>query len=209
MCLSLQHTFFYILIMIWFYRFMLWLGGWKVDKTLPPEIQKCIVVAAPHTTNWDYWYLIAAFGVLKQRMRVTIKKEWTRFPYGLITIPLGAIAIDRSPKTPDAPRPSLVEAMIQLFKNKKKLIIVVTPEGSRGKRDEWKTGFYHVAQGAGVPICLGYVDYKKKIAGIGKVIYLTDFEQDMRTIMAFYQNITPLYPKKFALDKRYAPEANN
>lgn len=194
--------------MTWFYRFMLWLRGWKVDKTLPPEIQKCIVVAAPHTTNWDYWYLIAAFAVLKHRMRVTIKKEWTRFPYGLITIPLGAVPIDRSPKTPDAPRPSLVEAMIELFENKQKLIVVVTPEGSRAKRDEWKTGFYHVAKGAGVPICLGYVDYKKKIAGIGKVIYPNDFEQDMRTIMLFYQNITPLYPQKFALDKRYAPPAN-
>jgi len=184
---------------------MFWLRGWKVDKNLPPEIQKCIVVAAPHTSNWDYWYLIAAFGILKRRMRVTIKKEWTRFPFGLLTVPMGAIVVDRSPKTPDAPRPSLVEAMIRLFEDKKNLIIVVTPEGSRSKRDEWKTGFYHVAQGAGVPICLGYVDYKNKIAGIAKAIYPTDFEQDMREIMAFYKTITPRFPKKFALDKHYLP----
>ncbi len=191
--------------MRWFYRFMFWLRGWKVDKNLPPEIKKCIVVAAPHTSNWDYWYLIAAFSILKLRMRVTIKKEWTQFPYGFITRPFGAIPVDRSPKTPDAPRPSLVEAMIHLFDNEKELILVVTPEGSRGKRNEWKTGFYHVAQGAKVPICLGYVDYKTKTAGIHKVIYPTDIERDMSEMMAFYQNVTPLFPAKFSIDTRYPP----
>lgn len=182
---------------------MFWLRGWKVDTKLPPEMQKCVVIAAPHTSNWDYWYLIAAFGIYGLRMRVTIKKEWTRFPFSILTRSLGAVAVDRTPKTPDAPRPSLVEAMINLFKDREKFIMVVTPEGSRSRQEEWKTGFYHVAQGAGVPICLGYVDYKTKVAGIGKVIYPTDFEKDMRDIMAFYQNITAKIPEKFALDKRY------
>ena len=188
----------------WFYRFMFWLRGWKVDKNLPPEIKKCVVVAAPHTSNWDYWYMMAAFGIFDLRMRVTMKKEWTRFPFGILTRPLGAVAIDRTPKTPDAPRPSLVEAMVRLFENRDKFIMVVTPEGSRSKQDEWKTGFYHVAVGAKVPICLGYVDYKRKIAGIAKTFYPSDFEQDMRMMMDFYKTITPYAPHKFALDKRYS-----
>ena len=181
-------------------RFIFKISGWKLDTNIPPEIQKCIIVAAPHTSNWDYWYTMASFRMLKLRIRVTIKKEWMRFPFNLITGTLGGIAIDRSPKNEGEERPSLVDAMVDLFKNKEKLILVVTPEGSRSLKEKWKTGFYHVAMGAGVPICLGYVDYKKKIAGIGKVIYPTDYEKDMHEIMAFYQTIVAKFPKKFSVD---------
>jgi 1-acyl-sn-glycerol-3-phosphate acyltransferase len=177
--------------------------GWTVDRNLPPEMSRCIVVAAPHTSNWDYWFTMASFAMMRLKIRVTIKKEWMRFPYNLITAPLGGIAIDRSPKNPNEPRPGVVEAMIDLFEKNEKLIIVITPEGSRSRREKWKTGFYQVAKGAGVPICLGYVDYKTKRAGIGKTIYPSDFEADMREIMAFYQKITPKFPEKFSIDKAF------
>lgn len=176
---------------------------WKIDKNLPPELVKCIVVAAPHTSNWDYWYTMAAFKILKLKIRVTIKKEWMRFPFSLITAPLGGISIDRSPKQANEPRPSMVEVMTELFKDRKELIIVFTPEGSRAKREKWKTGFYHVAQAAGVPICLGYVDYKTKTAGIGKTIYPSNFEKDMQEIMTFYEGITAKFPQKFSVDKDF------
>jgi 1-acyl-sn-glycerol-3-phosphate acyltransferase len=184
--------------------FIFRINGWKLDKNIPSELQRCIVVAAPHTSNWDYWYTMASFRILRLKIKVTIKKEWMRFPFNLIIGPLGGIAVDRNPQNKTAERPSLTEAMIQLFEQHKKLIMVVTPEGSRSKRDKWKTGFYHVAKGAGVPICLGYVDYKRKIAGIGKTIYPTDFEQDMREIMAFYQTITARFPEKFSIDTDFA-----
>ena len=183
--------------------FIFRITGWKVDKNLPPEMVKCIVVAAPHTSNWDYWFTMASFIIMRLKIRVTIKKEWMRFPFNLITAPLGGIAIDRSIKKPNEPRPSMVEAMTDLFKNRTKLIIVFTPEGSRAKKEKWKTGFYHVAQASGVPICLGYVDYKTKTAGIGKTIYPKDFEKDMREIMQFYQNITAKFPKNFSVDKDF------
>jgi 1-acyl-sn-glycerol-3-phosphate acyltransferase len=177
---------------------------WTVDENLPPEIRKCIIIAAPHTSNWDFWYTMAAFAIYKLRIRFTVKKEWMKFPFSLLMKPLGGIAIDRSPRNTGSERRSFVEAMIELFDANKELIILITPEGSRSRRDKWKTGFYHVALGAGVPICLGYVDYQNKKAGIGKVIYPSDFAKDMKEIMAFYSRIHPKFPENFSIDKDFA-----
>ena len=176
---------------------------WTVDESLPQEIKKCIIIAAPHTSNWDLWYTMAAFAIYKLKIRFTIKKEWMQFPFGLLMKPLGGIAIDRAPRTKDSERTGFVDSMIELFDQNEELIIVITPEGSRSLRNKWKTGFYHVARGAGVPICLGYVDYQKKKAGIGKVIYPTDFNTDMKEIMAFYSQIHPKFPEKFSIDRGF------
>ena len=178
---------------------------WTVDENIPPEIKKCIIIAAPHTSNWDFWYTMASFAILKLNIRFTVKKEWMRFPFSLVMQPLGGIGIDRNPPSKELPRKSFVEAMIQLFKENDELIILVTPEGTRSKRTKWKTGFYHVALGAGVPICLGYVDYQKKKAGIAKTIYPSDFQSDMREIMEFYAQIHPKFPEQFSIDTDYTP----
>ncbi len=174
--------------------------GWSVDENLPREIKKCIIIAAPHTSNWDFWYTMASFAIYRLKIRFTVKKEWMRFPFSLIMKPLGGIAIDRTPRTKDSERRSFVEAMVELFEQNEELIIVITPEGTRSKRTKWKTGFYHVAIGAGVPICLGYVDYAKKKAGIGKVIMPADYQTDMHTIMQFYQKVEPKFPENFSVD---------
>ena len=186
-----------------FCKFIFWISGWKVDTNVPPELKRCIVIAVPHTSNWDFWYAMASFTILRFPIRFTIKKEWMRFPFSIITKPAGGIAIDRSPKKADEQRISYVDAMIQLFKDNNELIVLITPEGTRSKREEWKTGFYHVAVGAGVPICLGYVDYKLKKAGIAKTIYPSNFEKDMQEIMTFYQTVHPKFPEKFSVDTRY------
>ena len=178
--------------------------GWKVDHNLPTEVKKCIIIAAPHTSNWDFWYAMASFKIYQLTIRFTIKKEWMKFPFSLLLKPLGAIAIDRSPRNGETDRKSFVDAMITLFNENEELIIVITPEGSRSRRDKWKTGFYHVAIGAGVPICLGYVDYQNKQAGIAKAIYPTDFTKDMKTIMAFYSQIHPKFSEKFSIDRDFS-----
>ena len=82
---------------------------------------------------------------------------------------------------------------------------MVTPEGTRSLRTKWKTGFYHTAAGAGVPIALGYLDYKNKEAGVGKIIYPSgDMKRDMKEIMDFYKNIPAKFPEKFSVDTEFA-----
>lgn len=185
-------------------KFLLSLTGWTVDYKLPDEASRCIMIASPHTTNWDLWYMRLAFYVLGIPMKFTIKKEWTRFPFSLIIKPLGGLGIDRRPKTEGAPRRSYTEVMQDFFKAHEKIAVVVTPEGSRSLRTQWKTGFYYTALAAKVPICFGYLDYKKKIAGVGGVIHPTgNYEKDMEKIMNFYVNISGKFPEKFSVDKRF------
>ena len=178
--------------------------GWKVDNNLPDNLKRCVIIAAPHTSNWDFVYTIAAFGIYGLPIRFTIKKEWMRFPFSIITKPLGGIGIERSNTAKTGERISYITAMANLFKDNVELIIVITPEGTRGKRETWKTGFYYIAKEAGVPICLGYCDYKNKIAGIGLTILPSDYETDMKTIMNFYANINPKYPENFSVDKNFS-----
>jgi len=177
--------------------------GWTVDTQVPSELTRCVVIAAPHTSNWDFYYTLTAFSIFGMKIRFTIKREWMKFPFGIITKPLGGIAIDRRTNSQTGERKSYVEAMAELFSTQKKLVLVITPEGTRSKRTEWKTGFYHIATTAKVPICLGYVDYKAKKAGIGKTLYPTNFEADMKEIMNFYQGISGKFPENFSVDTRY------
>lgn len=100
-------------------------------------------------------------------------------------------------------RESFVEVMTALFNNNEKLIILITPEGTRSKREKWKTGFYHIARAANVPILMGYVDYKTKTTGICNPLYPTDYKKDMRSIMDFYKSIQPKYPEKFSVDLEF------
>ncbi len=184
-------------------RLIFRLRGWKVDKNLPSEIKKCVIIAAPHTSNWDFCYAMAAFSIYKLRIRFTVKKEWMRFPFSLVMKPLGAIAIDRSPRTAGSERLSFTDAMADLFRKKSELVILITPEGTRGLNDKWKTGFFYTAKQANVPICLGFMDYNRKVAGINTVVYPTDLETTMKQIMNFYKNIHPKFPEKFSLDKTF------
>ena len=177
---------------------------WKLQTEAIKEFKKSIVIAAPHTANMDLVIARAAFDLMHLPVKFTVKKEWIRFPFKSIMLGMGGIGIDRTPKKPGDPRPSMVEAMVNLFNENDELHIMVTPEGTRSKRTEWKTGFWHTAKMANVPILLGYLDYKNKVAGIGKIIYPTDLEKDMRTMMEFYKDITPCHPEKFSVDLRYS-----
>ncbi len=127
-----------------------------------------------------------------------------RFPFSLITKPLGGIAIDRRPRHAGEARRSFIEVMVELFNNNKELVIIITPEGTRSKVEKWKTGFYHIALQANVPIVLGYIDYSKKMTGVGDIIYPSNYEEDMRKIMQFYKGFKGKFPENFSVDKDFA-----
>lgn len=185
-------------------RMLLRLSGWTLEEDMPPEAQRCIMIASPHTSNWDIWYMRLSFYIMDIPVKFTIKKEWMRFPFGPIIRGLGGIGIDRSPKQPNAPRRSYTETMKEIFDRYDRIAMVITPEGTRSLRTQWKTGFYYTALAAGVPITFGYLDYHKKKAGVGGVLYPSgNFEADMKVIMDFYKNIGARYPEKFSVDQRF------
>lgn len=189
-------------------RLLFRLMGWKVGPPVPSDYPQSVVVAAPHTSNWDLIYALGALDILGVNAKYTIKKEWMRFPFNLLVNSTGGVPVDRSPKKPGEQRRSTVDALSELFLTNKELALLVTPEGTRKKARIWKTGFYQVALKAGVPILLGYVDYAKKEAGIGIVIHPSPdgFEKDMRIVMEFYRKTMPKYPENFSLDENFAEE---
>lgn len=187
-----------------FWKLILKLFGWKINYNLPKGFEKSVTIASPHTSNWDFLFAYASFKILKVPMKFTIKKEWFKFPFNLILNRIGGIAIDRTPKNKGDKKLSMVDAMANAFEGQSEFVIMITPEGTRSLRTEWKSGFYHIAKKAGVPISLSYLDYKKKEAGIAKLIYPSDdMEKDLREVMAFYKNIHAKHPQKFSVDKRY------
>ena len=180
------------------------LMGWEIDNHWDLNIDQCVMIAAPHTSNWDALYARLALKALGVNVRLTIKDSYMKFPFEPFVRAMGGIGIDRSSKSNGQARLSMVQLMSNLFKTHPKLVMLVTPEGTRAKQEQWKTGFYHVAMTAGVPIALAYMDYAKKKTGVGKIIYPTgDYEKDMAEIMAFYAQINAKFPENFSVDTRY------
>ena len=158
------------------------LAGWKVLGALPPEAQKSVFIAAPHTSNWDLPYTLMVAFALRLNIYWMGKASIFSFPFGPLMRWLGGIAVDRSRSN------NLVEASAQALQNAQgSLQLIVPPEGTRSKTRSWRTGFYHIAVAAQVPIVLAYMDYERKISGLGPVFVPTgDLESDMLRIKAFY-----------------------
>jgi 1-acyl-sn-glycerol-3-phosphate acyltransferase len=177
------------------------LAGWKITHYLPDHIKKCVVVVAPHTSNWDFVFGMGAVKYMNLYPRFAIKKEWIRFPFKRMMINSGALPIDRSQKNTLGEKKGTVDAMADLFKEHDTLRLIITPEGTRKRVEKWKTGFYYVAAKAKVPIALGFMDYEKKECGIDKIIYPSgDFKKDMKEIMDFYKNMKGKNNENFTVD---------
>lgn len=180
------------------------LMGWEIDNHWDLNIDQCVMIAAPHTSNWDALYARLALKAMGVNVRLTIKDSYMKLPFGPFVRAMGGIGINRRPKKAGEERQSMVQLMADLFKDHPKLVMLVTPEGTRAKQEQWKTGFYHVAVTAGVPIALAYMDYKNKKTGVGKIVYPSgDMEKDMAEIMEFYAQINAKFPNDFSVDQRY------
>ncbi len=164
------------------------IAGWKPEGA-KPEIPRYVIIAAPHTSNWDFLYTVCLAFILRIKPLIMMKADWFRWPMGPFFKWLGAIPIDRAKSN------NVVAQSINSFQTADELAMVIPPSGTRRKVMYWKTGFYHIAHGAGVPIVLGYLDYGRKAGGIGPAVMPTgDIDADMVTIRDFYRNVEGKYP---------------
>jgi 1-acyl-sn-glycerol-3-phosphate acyltransferase len=193
----LERTFFDTPILKHILRFvsLAWLRvfGWKAEGEYP-SAGKFVLIAAPHTSNWDMPYIL--FFAFYYRAKIYWMGKHTIFkkPFGTISRWMGGIPIDRSKSN------NVVQKTVEQFNEKKQLVIAIPPTGTRKKVLKWKTGFYYIALQAKVPIALGFLDYKKKIGGIGPLFYPTgDIEADMSEIMSFYEGITGKNSDKYTV----------
>jgi 1-acyl-sn-glycerol-3-phosphate acyltransferase len=156
--------------------------GWKIEGNLPPEAAKAVLIAAPHTSNWDLPYTLMVAFVLRLNVNWMGKQSIFKFPFNHLMQWLGGIAVDRSQAN------NLVNASAQALKNADGAVqLIVPPEGTRSNARYWKTGFYYIALGAKVPIVMAYLDFAHKRGGLGPLFYPSgDIDKDMVQIQAFY-----------------------
>lgn len=189
--------------MSWLAGFLLKIFGWKIEADDMSELKKAVIIMAPHTSNWDFPIGRLALFTRKISIKTMIKKESFWFPMGVFLKWLGAIPVDRSNSQ------KTLKSVTDAFKKADEFILLIAPEGTRSLARRWKKGFYFIAQTAEVPIVLGFLDYKNKIAGMGPVFYPTgDYDEDLKKIESFYKDKKPRHPEKFNLSARHLKKEN-
>ena len=167
--------------------------GWTIETDYP-GVDKYVLVAAPHTSNWDFPLGLAGSWALDLDALWIGKHTLFRKPYGWFFRALGGTPVDRRQAT------DLIQQMTDLFNRSEKMILALAPEGTRSETDHWKSGFYYIARAAGVPIAMAYLDYGKKQLGIGGGFYPSEDIQDaFRRIREFYRDRKGKYPEKASL----------
>ncbi len=175
-----------------------WLGlklaGWKLEGQPPPE-KKYVLIAVPHTTNWDFPITLAMAFLFKFDIFWMGKDSLFKGAFGPVMRWLGGIPVNRSASS------NLVQQTIDAFNANDKLVITIPPEGTRSRVEKWKTGFYYIAHGANVPIALGFLDYKRKVGGFLPTFYPTgNADKDIAEIRKFYANISGLRADQCHID---------
>ena len=165
----------------WMGRTALRLGGWRIVGPIP-DLSKAVLIVAPHSSNWDGFWGMAAKLALGLEVRVLGKTQLFWWPLGPLLRRLGAIPVDRS-----SPQ-GTIEQAIAIIRDFDRIWFTLTPEGTRKRVDKWKTGFWKIARNANVPIVMGYFDYPSRIIGIDQVFHTSDNQQqDMVQIREFYR----------------------
>lgn len=171
------------------------LRGWHIDGR-PPAVKKFILVGAPHTSNWDFAVFLGATDELGIRASYLGKHSLFRWPLKRFMLDMGGIPVDRSKRS------NYVEQVVAEFARRDELALVIAPEGSRHSDGRWRSGFYHIAVGAGVPIVPAWLDRSRRRAAIGPPIQPTgDYAADLRRIADFYRAAWPDNPRFREIDR--------
>lgn len=166
--------------------------GWKIIGHAPKS-GKQVIIAAPHTSNYDFVYLVACAWAMRADAAWLGKEEIFKYPgFRWFFKKIGGIPIKRSQAG------GYVEKLSQFVESKSHINLCIPPEGTRGKAPGWRTGFYHIANSLNLPIMMAFIDYKNKELGLSsEVVQPTgDIEKDFVKIRNFYENIRGRYPAK-------------
>jgi 1-acyl-sn-glycerol-3-phosphate acyltransferase len=169
------------------------LAGWKVTGQLPANGRTCVLIAAPHTSNWDLPYTLMVAFALRLNIYWMGKEQIFKPPFRSLMMWLGGLPVRR-----ENANNVVAASVLALQSSDGPVQLVVPPEGTRSKVRYWKTGFYYIALGAKVPIVMAYMDYERKISGLGPVFQPSgDIEADMVSIKAFYAPFKGRNPDQF------------
>ncbi len=173
-------------LIVWVYR----ICGWSAIGSVPHD-KRFVIVAAPHTSNWDFLFFIGLCNELNIQPHFMAKKSLFKWPWKNFMLDMGGVPVDRSSNK------DYVAQMIAEFSNRDEFMLTIAPEGTRSSVKQWKTGFYHIAEGAKVPIVIGMMDYGRKIGGFVDSFKTSgDYKKDMRILEHHYKSVTPRHPDK-------------
>lgn len=168
--------------------------GWRLEGAAPSS-PRCVILGAPHTSNWDFVFFLGATHALGLEPRFIGKSSLFRWPLRRFMFDMGGAPVDRS-----APG-GYAQSMIDTFAANERFALVIAPEGTRSAVRKWRSGFYHIALGAGVPVVCAWVDNTTMRGGLGPEMMMSgDYAADMAQIAEFYRGKMPGHPKWAAFD---------
>ena len=177
-------------LLLWFYR----TRGWQATGQ-PPADRRCVIIAVPHTSNWDFVNFLGLTDALGIEAHFMGKTGLFRWPMGRFMRDMGGVPVDRGGGR------NQVEAMVAEFARRREFMLVIAPEGTRAGVRQWRTGFYYIALAAGVPLVCGMMDYRTRTGGLGPAFMPTgDYAADMARVFDFYRAATPRYPERAISD---------
>lgn len=175
-------------------KWILKLAGWKVVVSVP-DYPKAVISVAPHTSNWDFVIGELAYASIGRKAGFLMKESWFFFPLGPILRALGGIPVPRRRGS------SLVDTIVDKFNHTDRMVLAITPEGTRSLTTEWRHGFLYIANEAKVPIILAAIDFKEKTAYMTRTFETTgDAEADLRAVKDYYRPFTGRHPENFSAE---------
>jgi len=173
------------------YQFIFFrLLGWRIKGSIDPQLKKCVMIVVPHTSNFDFFIGVLTRGSVGMEMNFVAKKELFRFPFGAYFKWMGGAPLNRHKNE------NKVDAIAQLFNQRKVFRLAIAPEGTRKRVDEWKTGFYYIALKANVPVIAIAFDYGRKEVKIAEPYYLTENkDNDFKILESNYTDVSGYIPK--------------